>query len=164
MSRKPTGPGRGGDAVEIVSMAMVFQSTTASPCASADQPRARAAPNRQVSKRLLLIFRPDDLRPKRCRRIAVCSDWGIALVFRRGDAAQLNGLPSFGGFGQACGQIHRIVAREHKIERPKARVLDPENGMGRVVYDNVRQNPARRQDKLGDWGICHAARLTKNHL
>src|SRR6516164_1277137 len=30
MSRKPTGPGRGGDAVEIVSAAIAFQSRTAS--------------------------------------------------------------------------------------------------------------------------------------
>jgi hypothetical protein len=37
MSRNGTGPGRGGDAAEIVSTAMVFQSITASPRATGDQ-------------------------------------------------------------------------------------------------------------------------------
>src|SRR5258705_12758502 len=43
MSRKPTGPGRGADAVAIVFTAISFQSSTASARATWDQPNAASA-------------------------------------------------------------------------------------------------------------------------
>src|ERR1700761_7993691 len=56
MSRKPTGPGRGGDAVEIVSAAMAFQSRTASARAICDQPRAANAKRGRMVKLSSRLF------------------------------------------------------------------------------------------------------------
>src|SRR5215469_16988821 len=56
MSRKPTGPGRGGDAVEIVSAAMAFQSRTASARAICHQLTAANVMTGTVVTRLSSLF------------------------------------------------------------------------------------------------------------
>src|SRR5690242_15643633 len=56
MSRKPTGPGRGGDAVEIVSAAIAFQSSTASARAMCDPNMAENAKRKTVAKRSGHVF------------------------------------------------------------------------------------------------------------
>src|ERR1700730_9103061 len=61
MSRKPTGPGRGGDAVEIVSIAMVFQSTAASARATGSEPSAANAMRGAVAN-AVMIHRLDPVR------------------------------------------------------------------------------------------------------
>src|SRR5215472_9426943 len=73
MSRKPTGPGRGGDAVEIVSTAMTFQSKTASARAICHQLTAANVMTAAVATLLSNLF-------ERMRDIAFSlGGWGATL-------------------------------------------------------------------------------------